>query len=266
MFFHESSNIFNIWTVSLLSFFGFPLLFNSRTSYWPLHTPPPIWLHLSSGVVSQLSQAVISVCKWSLGLGTDMHPWELRPQYESSRVQVFTGDWTLRSIQGPQSHSVKGWPTMKPPPFVWASSSFRLCPQVGEWRCLNTGAEHTALRLCLLHSHDYSYSTCHSVFGKAESNHSFFFTPQLCSFTRHLSVFLLFWFEASTFTVLFSFVSLLRINPVSSKKASINTQYLPRTVEPAKDQDMFLRSWWRPKQSSKQSEYYTCIRQVYILL
>lgn len=95
--------------------------------------PPLLW-H------GEPSQAVVIASKWFSGLGTDPHPWEPLPQCESSRVQVFTGDRTLRGIQGPQSHSVKGWPTMKPPPFVWASSSFRLCPpQVWECRCLSAG-------------------------------------------------------------------------------------------------------------------------------
>lgn len=79
----------------------------SLSSYGSFHTP--IWLHLSSPTLvwcSLFSQAVVSVCKWCLGLGTDLHPWELLLQCESSMVQVFTGDWTLRSIQGPR---VSAW-------------------------------------------------------------------------------------------------------------------------------------------------------------
>lgn len=48
-------------------------------------------------------------------LRTPLHSSRCEPR---GRVRVFTGDWTLRSVQGPPpsslgSHSVKAWPTMR---------------------------------------------------------------------------------------------------------------------------------------------------------
>lgn len=67
-------------------------------------------------------------------LGSGHRHDSLRTLCEPSRVQVFMGDWSPSSFQGLKSRSVKSWPLLNPPPFVWASSSSRLCPQVGEWQ------------------------------------------------------------------------------------------------------------------------------------
>lgn len=56
-----------------------------------------------------------------------------------ARVRVFTGGWTLRSVQGPRTPPHPGltaWkldPQCDLPPFARAPSSPRLCPQV--WEC-----------------------------------------------------------------------------------------------------------------------------------
>lgn len=68
-------------------------------------------------------------------LRTPLHSPRCEPR---GRVQVFTGDWTLRSVQGPPPPhlGLTAWkldPQCGLPPFAPAPSSPRLCPQV--WEC-----------------------------------------------------------------------------------------------------------------------------------
>lgn len=88
---------------------------------------------LCSGAVSLLSQAVVSVCKWCLGPGH--RPTSLRTSSSvwigwcrSSRVTEHWG-----AFRAPSLTAWKVDPQWRLLYFVWASSSFRLCPQV--WEC-----------------------------------------------------------------------------------------------------------------------------------
>lgn len=109
-------------------YLGWSVCFWWFSSLQPKAVSSPDSCRCSSG-----EEGVCFLTERGLGRVSVLHPYEGLLQWESNWVQVFKGDWTLRSVLGPRSHSVKGWPTMKAPLFVWAPSSVRLCPQV--WEC-----------------------------------------------------------------------------------------------------------------------------------
>lgn len=164
--------------VSASFFFSADFVLHSQ-SYLTQTSPHTRWLHLSSSALVWWAcslRPLLGSASGALGLGTDLHPWELLPQCESSRVQVFTGDWTLTSIQGPQSHCVKGWPTMKAPLFCM---SFIIIPIV------SSSMGVLSVKFSMQHSGFASYF--HIIPTATQAVTHFFFITQLCSFTQHLA-------------------------------------------------------------------------------
>lgn len=95
-----------------------------HTHLYPPSPDPPVYI--------TCFVRLMSVCEVVLG---HQHRLPNSLRKPSSECRSFTGDWALSGSPGMEHKGLShnGAPTSS---FVRASSSFRLCPQVGAWPCL----------------------------------------------------------------------------------------------------------------------------------